>query len=111
MTEEEIAGESGGTVSSRMVRGVRVLTGTGVIYGGTRADAGEQHTFLNEWQRNGLLVRLPPSRPRVWGLRFLGRLTIHRPRTLLRVPCANSSRDSGDATRATLGNDHGSSGD
>ena len=38
MTEDEIAGESGGTVSSRMVRGVRVLTGTGVIYGGTRAD-------------------------------------------------------------------------
>lgn len=38
MTEEDIAGESGGTVSSRMVRGVRVLTGTGVIYGGTRAD-------------------------------------------------------------------------
>ena len=38
MTEAEIAGESGGTVSSRMVRGVRVLTGTGVIYGGTRAD-------------------------------------------------------------------------
>ena len=39
MTEDEIAGESGGTVSSRMVGGVRVLTGTGVIYGGTRADA------------------------------------------------------------------------
>ena len=39
MTEDEIAGESGGTVSSRMVRGVRVLTGTGVIYGGIRADA------------------------------------------------------------------------
>ena len=39
MTEEDIAGESGGTVSSRMVRGVRVLTGTGVIYGGIRADA------------------------------------------------------------------------
>ena len=39
MTEEEIAGESGGTVSSRMVRGIRVLTGTGVIYGGRRADA------------------------------------------------------------------------
>ena len=38
MTEAEIAGESGGTVSSRMVRGVRVLTGTGVIYGGTSAD-------------------------------------------------------------------------
>ena len=38
MTEDEIAGESGGTVSSRMVRGVRVLTGTGVIYGGTSSD-------------------------------------------------------------------------
>ena len=41
MTEEEIAGESGGTVSSRMVRGVRVLTGTGVIYGGTSPDSTE----------------------------------------------------------------------
>ena len=39
MTEAEIAGESGGTVSSRMVRGVRVLTGTGVIYGGTSSDS------------------------------------------------------------------------
>jgi len=39
MTEDEIAGESGGTVSSRMVRGVRVLTGTGVIYGGTSPDS------------------------------------------------------------------------
>jgi hypothetical protein len=39
MTEDEIAGESGGTVSSRIVRGIRVLTGTGVIYGGRRADA------------------------------------------------------------------------
>ncbi|TLY22720.1 MAG: hypothetical protein E6K66_07740 [Nitrospirae bacterium] len=38
MTEDEIAGESGGTVSSRMVRGVRVLSGTGVIYGGTRSE-------------------------------------------------------------------------
>ena len=38
MTEDEIAGESGGTVSSRMVRGVRVLTGTGVRYGGARSD-------------------------------------------------------------------------
>ena len=46
MTEAEIAGESGGTVSSRMVRGVRVLTGTGVIYGGTRADTTEAtHVF------------------------------------------------------------------
>ncbi len=39
MTEDEIAGESGGTVSSRMVRGVRVLTGTGVLYGGTSPDS------------------------------------------------------------------------
>jgi zona occludens toxin (predicted ATPase) len=38
MTEEEIAGESGGTVSSRLVRGVRVLSGTGVFYGGTRSE-------------------------------------------------------------------------
>ena len=38
MTEDEIAGESGGTVSSRMVRGVRVLSGTGVLYGGTRSE-------------------------------------------------------------------------
>jgi len=38
MTEDEIAGESGGTVSSRMVRGVRVLAGTGVLYGGTRSE-------------------------------------------------------------------------
>ena len=38
MTEEEIAAESGGTVSSHMVRGVRVLSGTGVIYGGMRSE-------------------------------------------------------------------------
>jgi len=38
LTEAEIAGQSGGTVSSRMVRGVRVLSGTGVIYGGTRSE-------------------------------------------------------------------------
>ena len=48
MTEDEIAGESGGTVSSRMVRGVRVLTGTGVIYGGTSADPTEA---LRAWDR------------------------------------------------------------
>jgi hypothetical protein len=39
MTEDEIAGESGGTVSSRLVRGVRVLSGTGVLYGGTRSES------------------------------------------------------------------------
>lgn len=44
MTEEEIAGESGGTVSSRLVRGVRVLAGTGVIYGGMRSE----HTIASE---------------------------------------------------------------
>ena len=38
MTEDEIAGESGGTISSRLVRGVRVLAGTGVFYGGTRSE-------------------------------------------------------------------------
>jgi len=38
MTEDDIAGESGGTVFSRLGRGVRVLSGTGVIYGGTRSD-------------------------------------------------------------------------
>jgi hypothetical protein len=38
MTEDEIAAESGGTVSSRLVRGVRVLSGTGVLYGGTRSE-------------------------------------------------------------------------
>ena len=38
MTEDEIAGESGGTVSSRLVRGVRVLAGTGVRYGGSRSE-------------------------------------------------------------------------
>ncbi|MDP1768375.1 MAG: zonular occludens toxin domain-containing protein [Nitrospirota bacterium] len=40
MTEDEIAAESGGTVSSRMVRGVRVLSGSGVIWGGADAKQG-----------------------------------------------------------------------
>ena len=35
MTDEEIAGESGGMVNaSRMDRGVRILSGTGVLWGG-----------------------------------------------------------------------------
>ena len=38
LTEEEIAVESGGTVGGYMVRGVRRLTGSGVIYGGTEQD-------------------------------------------------------------------------
>jgi len=38
LTEEEIAVESGGTVTGYMVRGVRRLTGSGVIYGGIEQD-------------------------------------------------------------------------
>ena len=38
LSEEEIAVESGGTVHGYMVRGVRRLTGSGVIYGGTEED-------------------------------------------------------------------------
>ena len=34
MSEDEIAAESGGTVRSKMVRGVREISGTGVQYGG-----------------------------------------------------------------------------
>jgi zona occludens toxin (predicted ATPase) len=34
LTETELAGRSGGTVTSRIVRGVRVLSGTGIIWGG-----------------------------------------------------------------------------
>ena len=47
MTEAEIAAASGGTVSSRMVRGVRVLSGTGVLYGGARPDS----TDTRIWNR------------------------------------------------------------
>jgi zona occludens toxin len=38
LTEEEIAVESGGTVNGYMMRGVRRLTGSGVIYGGTEQE-------------------------------------------------------------------------
>ena len=38
LTEEEIAVESGGAVSGSMVRGVRRLTGSGVVYGGTEQE-------------------------------------------------------------------------
>jgi len=47
MTEEEIAAESGGTVSSRMVRGVRVLSGTGVLYGGASSDSPDDSRTWN----------------------------------------------------------------
>jgi hypothetical protein len=60
MTEDEIAAESGGTVSSRMVRGVRVLTGTGVIYGGTRADAGEATNLLERVAAERAVSPVPP---------------------------------------------------
>ena len=45
-------------------------------------------TQLKLWtdlQQNGLLQRLPPSRHRVRGLRFLDRLVVPRPPTLLRL--------------------------
>ena len=38
MTEDDIVSESGGQVQSMMVRGVRVLKGSGVIYGGMGSD-------------------------------------------------------------------------
>ena len=38
MTEDDIVSESGGQVRSMMVRGVRVLKGSGVIYGGVGSD-------------------------------------------------------------------------
>lgn len=38
MTEEDIVSESGGQVRSMMVRGVRILKGSGVIYGGEGAN-------------------------------------------------------------------------
>ncbi len=59
MTEAEIAGESGGTVSSRMVRGVRVLTGTGVIYGGTRADTTDTTHLLERVATEGAVHPAP----------------------------------------------------
>ena len=59
MTEEDIAGESGGTVSSRMVRGVRVLTGTGVIYGGTRADTTDATHLLERVAAEGAVHPAP----------------------------------------------------
>ena len=45
----------------------------------------KQQERWNDVQRNGLLHRLQPSRPRVWCLRFLGRLVVHLPQNLLRM--------------------------
>ena len=59
MTEDEIAGESGGTVSSRMVRGVRVLTGTGVIYGGTRSDTTDATRMLERLAAERAVIPAP----------------------------------------------------
>lgn len=59
MTEDEIAAESGGTVRSRMVGGVRVLSGTGVQYGGRPAE-NVQHAATIEFYR-------PPDNPNVTG--------------------------------------------
>jgi hypothetical protein len=67
MTEEEIAGGSGGTVSSRMVRGVRVLSGTGVIYGGTRSEqttpAAVVRPSLPEGTTTDTVLSVPPADP------------------------------------------------
>ncbi|MDE3050298.1 MAG: hypothetical protein KGJ48_10400 [Nitrospirota bacterium] len=67
MTEEEIAGESGGTVSSRIVRGVRVLSGTGVLYGGTRSEPPTTTAFvrpsLPEGTTTDTAVSVPPPDP------------------------------------------------
>jgi hypothetical protein len=41
MTDEDIAMVSGGIVNARMDRGVRVLYGSGVIWGGTASQSGE----------------------------------------------------------------------
>ena len=41
MTDEEIAHESGGIVNARMDRGVRILYGSGVMWGGTGSQSGE----------------------------------------------------------------------
>ena len=59
MTEDEIAAESGGMVRSRMVGGVRVLSGTGVQYGGRPAE-NVQHAATIEFYR-------PPDNPNVTG--------------------------------------------
>jgi len=40
MTDEQIARESGGIVNARMDRGVRVLYGSGVVWGGEKAEGG-----------------------------------------------------------------------
>jgi zona occludens toxin len=41
MTDDEIAQESGGIVNARMDRGVRILYGSGVMWGGTASQSGE----------------------------------------------------------------------
>ena len=41
LTDEEIAHESGGIVNARMDRGVRILYGSGVIWGGAASQSGE----------------------------------------------------------------------
>ena len=67
MTEEEIVGESGGTVSSRLVRGVRVLSGTGVRYGGTRSEpafvSGMVPSSSAESAANDRAVSMAPAEP------------------------------------------------
>jgi hypothetical protein len=67
MTEDEIAGESGGTVSSRLVRGVRVLSGTGVLYGSTRSEqalaSGMAPSSFAEIPKIDSTVSMAPAEP------------------------------------------------
>jgi hypothetical protein len=44
LTDEEIAQESGGIVNARMDRGVRLLSGSGVVWGGSVSTAVASHS-------------------------------------------------------------------
>lgn len=60
LTEAELAARSGGTVSSRLIRGVRVLTGTGIIWGGIPSTSPAP---VSEWPKNGDEPARPDSSP------------------------------------------------
>ncbi len=59
LTEDDIAGESGGTVQSRLSRGIRVLSGTGVKYGGQPAESAPVQVASSPY--------VPPDNPNVTG--------------------------------------------
>ena len=58
LTELELASRTGGTVTSRMVRGVRVLSGTGIIWGGVPSD---RQTQSHEWPKGVDSPRVDPG--------------------------------------------------